>query len=62
MHVIKKKKKNIYILVIHSCTGTLQYQAPEILNGGLYDEKVDLWAVGIITFEMLCGYRPFDSD
>lgn len=32
--------------------------APEILNGN-FDEKVDLWALGVITFLLLCGETPF---
>jgi serine/threonine protein kinase len=40
--------------------GTLGYAAPEIFGaGGSYDEKVDIWAIGIIVHIMLCGYPPF---
>ena len=24
-----------------------------------YDEKIDIWAIGVITFNMLCGQSPF---
>jgi novel protein kinase C delta type len=39
--------------------GTPLYLSPEILQGHKYDEKVDLWAVGIIAYELLLGQSPF---
>lgn len=39
--------------------GTPLYLSPEILQGNSYDEKVDLWAIGIIAYEILCGSSPF---
>lgn len=40
-------------------TGTVQYCAPEMFQGG-YTELVDVWAVGVLAFEMICGRHPFD--
>lgn len=42
--------------------GTLSYVAPEILLEEPYNSKVDLWAIGIITYLLLAGFLPFDSD
>ncbi|KAJ0040167.1 hypothetical protein Pint_27158 [Pistacia integerrima] len=39
--------------------GTLLYMAPEVLQFQRYDEKVDMWSVGAILFELLNGYPPF---
>ena len=39
--------------------GTPLYISPEILTGEKYDEGVDLWAVGILTYELLVGKIPF---
>ncbi|CAF1477782.1 unnamed protein product [Rotaria sordida] len=42
--------------------GTLDYLAPEMLNGSGYDEKIDLWCLDIFTYEMIVGKPPFDSQ
>ena len=39
--------------------GTPLYVSPEILKGELYDEKIDIWALGILTYELLVGDTPF---
>ena len=39
--------------------GTPLYVSPELLSGQLYDEKVDLWAIGILGYEMMTGSIPF---
>lgn len=40
--------------------GTPLYVSPELLKGNCYDEKIDLWSVGILGYEMLTGKIPFD--
>jgi serine/threonine protein kinase len=42
--------------------GSPIYMAPEILKYNKYDEKVDLWSIGIILFEMLTGKPPFTAN
>ena len=44
-----------------SCVGTAYYVAPEVLNKKGYGQEIDWWSVGVIFFEMLCGYAPFCS-
>ena len=39
--------------------GTIQYLAPEIFFNKGYDECVDWWALGCLTYEMLTGKLPF---
>lgn len=41
--------------------GTLPFTAPEVF-AGKYNSKIDLWSVGVVVFQMLCGQRPFDSS
>ena len=39
--------------------GSPLYMAPELCNELRYDNKVDVWAVGVITYVMLTGCAPF---
>ncbi len=39
--------------------GTLAYMSPELFQGGNVSEQSDLFAVGIISCELLCGQAPF---
>ncbi|XP_010330209.1 zinc finger protein 264 isoform X5 [Saimiri boliviensis] len=41
--------------------GTLDYLPPEMVEGRIYDEKVDLWCIGVLCYELLVGYPPFES-
>lgn len=44
-----------------SC-GTPLYMAPEVFLNRPYDYKADLWSVGCILYEMVCGKVPFNAQ
>ncbi|CAG9576571.1 putative protein kinase [Leishmania major strain Friedlin] len=39
---------------------SLEYAAPEVICGRGWSCKSDMWALGILVFEMICGHHPFD--
>ncbi len=41
--------------------GTPAYVAPEILKCFPYDQSVDMWSIGVISFVLLAGYPPFSD-
>ena len=48
-----------------TCTepfGTFSYVAPEVLQEKPYNFKVDLFAIGIITYLLVAGFLPFDHE
>ena len=42
--------------------GTPEYVSPEIIKKYPYDEKVDIWGIGVLIFELVFGYPPFTSN
>ena len=42
--------------------GTAAYMPPEQTRGGVVDKRADIWAFGVILFEMLSGRRLFAAD
>lgn len=54
---------------LNTCCGTPIYMAPEIWAGKEYNEKVDIWSMGVVMYLLydivwyrLSGCYPFDAD
>ena len=45
-----------------SICGTYEYMSPEIIYGKRHTNKVDVWCMGILLYEMLHGNPPFKAD
>lgn len=54
--IAKVTEKNAYTIC-----GTYHYMAPEILRMEVYDNKVDIWAAGIVLYEMVTLEKPFQG-
>ncbi|CAK58713.1 unnamed protein product (macronuclear) [Paramecium tetraurelia] len=42
--------------------GTLIYASPEILEGDMYDKKIDIWGLGVLTYELCFGKPPWKEN
>ncbi len=42
--------------------GTIAYMAPEVLVGDQYGPEADLYAIGVLAYELLSGHHPFSPD
>ncbi|KAI8890596.1 Pkinase-domain-containing protein [Backusella circina FSU 941] len=48
--------------VLRTTCGTPGYMAPEIYKKTGHGKPVDLWAIGVIAYFLLCGYTPFEGN
>lgn len=42
-----------------SRVGTPAYMAPEVVRGNKYDLKCDIWSLGVVMYNLICGNVPF---
>jgi len=46
----------------HTLCGTPDYLPPEMLSGQEHDHTLDLWSLGVLMYEFLCGAPPFEAE
>lgn len=49
-------------VMMNDFLGTLEYLAPEVVNGQYYGYMIDWWAIGIMIYELLYSRTPFHDD
>ncbi len=58
---IAKSGSSPDLTVTGGVIGTLQYLSPEQFKGGRANVQTDIWALGVLFYEMVTGYMPFEA-
>ncbi len=56
-HVVEKNLTNMGVVI-----GTYSYMSPEQAVGNKIDNRSDIFSLGIVMYELLCGKKPFKKD
>jgi eukaryotic-like serine/threonine-protein kinase len=59
--VVEQQTSQMYLLQAGKLVGALEYMAPEQVMGDIIDARTDLYALGVIVYQMVTGKTPFQS-
>ncbi|HEY4032998.1 MAG TPA: serine/threonine-protein kinase, partial [Ktedonobacteraceae bacterium] len=60
--IMEEKSPGATLTRTGSVLGTPEYMAPEMARGQTVDYRADIYELGIVLFEMLCGHVPFTGN
>jgi serine/threonine-protein kinase len=60
--IVKPKHDDLELTHAGTIMGTPFYMAPELIRGAAFDHRIDLYACGVMLFEMLTGVLPFEAQ
>jgi serine/threonine protein kinase len=58
---ISKSTTNLHVTSATELKGKISYMAPEQIHRSVVDRRVDVWALGVVLFELLAGRRLFSG-
>ncbi|CAD8178389.1 unnamed protein product [Paramecium octaurelia] len=59
---ITTQQRDIQVQLLWTITGNENYRAPELWSGSGYNELIDVWAIGVIAYQMLCHKLPITNE